>query len=132
MAQRFTEDFQGAAPYRVDIICLSSDPEDEMCHLCMTSDLDFQLSSEDVEIDEIMLTAQCVEMELSSPIHVTGPSSILKIRNNAPQYGPSNYETPKPYFASRPTLVQSFFSLGRGNGPIRLYVAMTKYIVTTR
>ena len=65
------------------------------------------------------MMAQCVEMELSLPIPVPGPSSTLKIRNNAPKYGPSRYEAPKPYYVSRPTLDQSFFSLGRGNGPIR-------------
>ena len=87
MAQQFPKDFQGAAPDGVDIICLSSDEEEEMCDLSMTSVLDLQLSSEDEEIDdEIMMMAQCVEMELSSPITVPGPSTALKIRNEAPQY----------------------------------------------
>ena len=65
MAQRFPEDFIGAAPEGVDIICQSSDGEEGMCDLSMTSVLDLQLSSEDEEEidDEIMMMAQCVEME---------------------------------------------------------------------
>ena len=121
MAQRFPEDFIGAAPEGVDIICLSSDEEEGMCDLSMTSVLDLQLSSEDEgEIDdEIMMMAQCVEMELSSPIPVPGPSTALKIRNEAPRYNPPRYGTSGASFATRPTLDQSFFSLGKGNGPIQ-------------
>ena len=100
MAQRFPEDFIGAAPEGVDIICLSSDEEEGMC-------------------DEIMMMAQCVEMELSSPIPVPGPSTALKIRNEAPRYNPPRYGTSGASFATRPTLDQSFFSLGKGNGPVR-------------
>ena len=145
MAQRFPNDFQGAAPEGIDIICLSSDEEEEICDLSMTSVLDLQLSSEDEEIDdeimmmaqcvemelsslssedeeiddEIMMMAQCVEMELSSPILVPGPSSTLITRNEAPQYNLPRYGTFGTSSAIRPTLDQSFFSLGRGNGPIR-------------
>ena len=120
MAALYPEDFQGAAPAGVDIICLSSDEEEEMCDLSMTSVLDLELSSEDEEIDdEIMMMAQCVEMQLSSPIPVPGPPSALKIRNEAPQYSLPRYGTSGTSFTARPTLDQSFFSLGRGNGPIR-------------
>ena len=120
MAALYSEDFQGAAPAGVDIICLSSDEEEEMCDLSMTSVLDLQLSSEDEEIDdEIMMMAQCVEMQLSLPIPVPGPPSALKIRNEAPQYSLPRYGTSGTSFTARPTLDQSFFSLGRGNGPIR-------------
>ena len=86
----------------------------------MTSVLDLQLSSEDEEIDdEIKMMAQCVEMQLSSPIPVPGPPSALKIRNEAPQYSLPRYGTSGTSFTARPTLDQSFFSLGRGNGPKR-------------
>ena len=121
MAQRFPEDFIGAAPGGVDIICLSSDEEEGMCDLSMTSVLDLQLSPEDEEEidDEIMMMAQCVEMELSSPIPVPGPPTALKIRNEAPRYNPPRYGTSGASFATRPSLDQSFFSLGKGNGPIR-------------
>ena len=85
MAALYPEDFQGAAPAGVDIICLSSDEEEEMCDLSMTSVLDLQLSSGDEEIDdEIMMMAQCVEMKLSSPIPVPGPPSALKIEIEPP------------------------------------------------
>ena len=85
MAQRFPEDIQGAAPDRVDTICRYSDDEDEMCDMSINFVLDLHLSSEDEEIDdEINMIAQCVEMKLSSPIPVPGPSSTLKIRNDAP------------------------------------------------
>ena len=121
MAQRFPEDFIGAAPEGIDIICLSSDEEEGMCDLSMTSVLDLQLSSEDEEEidDEIMMMAQCVEMELSSPIPVPGASTALKIRNEAPRYNPPRYGTSGASFATKPTLDQSFFSLGKRNGPIR-------------
>ena len=120
MAQRFPSDFQGAAPEGIDIICLSSDEEEEICDLSMTSVLDLQLSSEDEEIDdEIMMMAQCVEMELSSPIPIPGPSYTLRTRSEAPQYNLPRYGTFGTSSAIRPTLDQSFFSLGKGNGPIR-------------
>ena len=121
MAQRFPEDFIGAAPEGVDITCLSSDEEEGMSDLSMISVLDLKLSSEDEEEidDENMMMAQCVEMKLSSPIPVPGPSTALKIRNEAPRYNPPRYETSGASFATRPTLDQPFFSLGKGNGPIR-------------
>ena len=60
VASLYPEDFQGAAPDGVDIICLSSDEEEEMCDLNMTSVLDLQLSSEDEEIDdEITMISRC-------------------------------------------------------------------------
>ena len=122
MAQHFPEDFQGAAHDGVDIICLSSDEEDERCDLRLASVLDLQLLSEDEGIDdEIMMMAQCVEMELSSPIPVPGPSVASKIINDAPGYGIPRYGAPGSNFASRPTLDQSFFSLGKENGTIRRY-----------
>ena len=113
MAALYPEDFQGAAPAGVDIICLSSDEEEEMYDLSMISVLDLQLSSEDEEIDdEIMMMAQCVEMQLSSPIPVPGPPSTLKIRNEAPQYSLPRYGTSGTSFTARPTLDQSFSHWG--------------------
>ena len=86
----------------------------------MNSVLDLQLSSDDVEMDdEIMMMAQCVERQLSSPIPIPGPSTALRIREEAPQYNLPRYGTSGTSFAVRPTLDQSFFSLGKGNGPIR-------------
>ena len=110
MAALYPEDFQGAAPDGVDIICLSSDEEEKMCDLSMNSVLDLQLSSEDEEIDdEIMMMAQCVEMQLSSPIPVPGSSSALKTRNEAPQYNLPKCGTSGTSFAVRPTPDQSVF-----------------------
>ena len=120
MAALYPEDFQGAAPGGVDIICLSSDEEEEMGDQSMNSVLDLQLSSDDEEMDdEIMMMAQCVETQLSSPITIPGPSTALRIRDEAPQYNLPRYGTSETSFAARPTLDQSFFSLGKGNGPIR-------------
>ena len=120
MAQRFLGDFQGAAPDGVGIICLPSDEEDEMSDLSTASVLDVHLSSEDEEMtNEIMMMAKCVEMELSSPIPVPGPSTAPKIGHDAPGYGLPRYGTSESSFVVRPTLDQSFLSLGKGNGPIR-------------
>ena len=120
MAALYPEDFQGAAPGGVDIICLSSDEEEEMGDQSMNSVLDLQLSSDDEEMDdEIMMMAQCVEAQLSSPIPIPGSSTALRIRDEAPQYNLPRYGTSGTSFAVRPTLDQSFFSLGKGNGPIR-------------
>ena len=120
MAALYPEDFQGAAPGGVDIICLSSDEEEEMGDQSMNSVLDLHMSSDDGEMDdEIMMMAQCVEMQLSSPIPIPGPSTALRIRDEAPQYNLPRYGASGTSFAVRPTLDQSFFSLGKGNGPIR-------------
>ena len=120
MAALYPEDFQGAAPDSVDIICLSSDEEEEMGDQRMNSVLDLQLSSDDEEMDdEIMMMAQCVEAQLSSPIPIPGSSTALRIRDEAPQYNLPRYGTSGTSFAVRPTLEQSFFSLGKGIGPIR-------------
>ena len=40
MAKRFPQDFQGAAPQGIEIVCLSSDDEEEMDDRRRTSALD--------------------------------------------------------------------------------------------
>ena len=118
MAALYPEGFQGAAPGGVDITCLFSDKEEEMGDQSMNSVLDLQLSSDDGEMDdEIMMMALWVEMQLSSPIPISGPSTALRIRDEVPQYNLPRYGTSGTSFAVRPTLDQSF-SLGKGNGPI--------------
>ena len=63
-----------ATPRRIELVYLSSDEEEEMDTLSTTSVMDLQLSSEDEEYDdEILMMAQCVEMQLSKPIPVPGP-----------------------------------------------------------
>ena len=119
MAERFPQDFCGAAPRRIELIYLSSDEEDEMDNLSVTSVMDLQLTSDDEEYDdEIMMMAQCVEMELSAPIPVPGPSSsrldCVNMQGNL-----AGYKTPDQKHSPPPVFDQSFFSLGIGNGPIR-------------
>ena len=76
MADRYPQDFCGAASRRIELVYLSSDEEEEMDTLSTTSVMDLQLSSEDEEYDdEILMMAQCVEMQLSKPIPVPGPST---------------------------------------------------------
>ena len=76
MAERYPQDFRGAAPRRIGLVYLSSDEKEEMDALSTTSVMDLQLSSEDQEYDdEIMMMAQCFEMQLSAPIPVPGPST---------------------------------------------------------
>ena len=119
MAERFPQDFCGAAPRRIELIYLSSDGEEEMDNLSVTSVMDLQLTSDDEEYhDEIMMMAQCVEMELSAPIPVPGPlSSRLDCVNM--QGSLAGNKTPDQKHSPPPVFDQSFFSLGRGNGPIR-------------
>ena len=90
-----------------------------MDNLSVTSVMDLQLTSDDEEYnDEIMMMAQCVEMELSAPIPVPGPSSsrldCVNMRDNLARNKTFDQKHSPP-----PVFDQSFFSLGRGNGPIR-------------
>ena len=119
MTELFPQDFCGAAPRKIELTYLSSDEEDGMDDLSITSVMDLQLSSEDEEYDdEIRMMAQCVEMELSAPIPVPGPSSsrldCADILDNL-----TKNEMPDQEQSPQPVLDQSFFSLRRGNGPIR-------------
>ena len=43
MAKRFPQDFQGAAMLRIELVCLSSDDEEGMDDLSITSVLDLLL-----------------------------------------------------------------------------------------
>ena len=61
-----------------------------------------------------MMMAQCVEMELSAPIPVPGPSTS-NFGSTSVQNRPSRCVTPKPDFGPRRYFDQSFFSLGKGN-----------------
>ena len=116
MAERFPQDFRGAAPQGIEIVCLSSDDEEEMDDLSITSVLDLQLTSEDEENDdEIMMMTQCVEIELSTPIPVPGPSTS-NFRSTNLQNKPSRRETPKPDYSPQPIFDQSFF-FGQGEWP---------------
>ena len=119
MADRYPQDFCGAAPRTIELVYLSSGEEEEMDTLSTTSVMDLQLLSEDEEYDdEILMMSQCVEMQLSKPIPVPGPSTPKTDR-------PSLLDKPsgcrKPNLAHSPSPVpdQSFFSLGKGKGPIR-------------
>ena len=76
MAALYPEDFQGAAPLGHDITVISSDEDEPVDNLSLTSVFDLQFSSEDeAEDKEINLMARCVEMEMSAPIPIPGPSS---------------------------------------------------------
>ena len=56
MAERVPQDFCGAAPRRIELIYLSSDEEEELDNLSVTSVMDLQLTSDDEEYDdEIMM-----------------------------------------------------------------------------
>ena len=95
IVERFPQDFQGAAPEGIEIVCLSSDEEEEMDDLSITYVLDLQVSSEDKEIDdEITMMAQCVELELSAPFSVQGPSTTKPNKGNLLRAA-VEYNTPK-------------------------------------
>ena len=52
MAALYPEDFQGAAPEDHGVIVISSDEDEPMDNLSLTSVFDLQFSSEDEEEDE--------------------------------------------------------------------------------
>ena len=93
MAALYPEDFQGAESSRDDIVIISSDEDELMDNLSLTSVFDLQLSSEGEEEDEeIILMAKCVEMEMSAPIPIPGPSYAVRARQEVvppglPKYG---------------------------------------------
>ena len=87
--------------------------------LSTTSVMDLQLSSEDEEYDdELMMITQCVKMQLSAPIPIPGPSTP-KTDCSYVLDKPSKYRKPNLAHSPSPVPDQSFFSLGRGKGPIR-------------
>ena len=113
MADRYPQDFCGAAPRRIELVYLSSDEEEEKDAFSTTSVMDLQLSSEDGEYDdEILMMAQCVEMQLSTPISVPGPSTPKTDRPNLLNR-PSECKKPDLTHSPSPVPDQSFFSLGR-------------------
>ena len=119
MADRYPQDFCGAAPRRIELVYLSSDEEEDMDTLSTTSVMDLQLSSEDEEYDdETLMMAQYVEVQLSKPIPVPGPSTPKKDRPSLLDK-PSECRKPNPAHSPSPIPDQSFFSLGKGRGPIR-------------
>ena len=119
MAALYPEDFQGAAPLGHDVIFTSSDEDEPMDNLTLTSVFNLQLSSEDEEEnEEINLMASCVEMEMSAPTPITGPSYAVKTKEEVVTSGLPNYETQTRPIKPRSMFNPSFFSLGKGNGPI--------------
>ena len=105
MAALYPEDFQGAAPLEHDVIIISSDEDEPMDNLSLTSVFDLQISSEDEEEDEeINITARCVEMEMSAPIPIPGPSYVAKTDKEVVPAGLPKHEmqtrpiTPRPMF----------------------------------
>ena len=90
-----------------------------MDNLSLTSVFDLQLSSEDEEEDEeINLMARCVEMDMSAPIPIPGPSYVVRTEKEVVPTGPPKHEAQQGSFTPRPIFGPSFFSLGKGNGPI--------------
>ena len=88
MAALYPEDFQGAASSGDDIIIISSDEDELMDTLSLTSVFDLQLSSEGEEQDEkIKLMAKCVEMEMSAPIPMTEPSYAKRAKEEVVPLG---------------------------------------------
>ena len=80
MAALYPEDFQGAAPLGDDII-ISSNEDEPLNSLSLTSVFELQLSSEGEEEDEeFILMAKCVEMEMSAPIPIIGPSCAVSTK----------------------------------------------------
>ena len=112
MAALYPEDFQGAAPLDQDVIIISSDEDEPMDNLSLTSVLDLQLSSEDEEEDEeINLMARCVEMEMSAPIPILGQSYVVRTEKEVVPTGPPKNEAQQGSFTPRPMFGPSFFSL---------------------
>ena len=129
MAERFPQDFCGAAPRRIELIYLSSDEEEELDNLSVTSVMDLQLTSDDEEYDdEIMMMAQCVEMELSAPIPVPGPSSsrldCVNMRDNLARNKTFDQKHSPRLFLSSPS--------SHWEEEMDQYDVMTECVITTR
>ena len=119
MAALYPEDFQGAAPAGDDVIIISSDEDELMDDLSMTSVLDLQFSSEGEEEDEeISLMAKCKEMEMSAPIPISGLSCAVRSKEEIVPTGLPSHGLPTRPITPRPLFDSSYFSLGKGNGPI--------------
>ena len=104
----YPEDFQGAAPGD-GIIYISSDEEETMECRSVSSITDFLSSSED-ESEEVAQMALCVETQMSEPIAIPYTSSSAANQAN---------EHRRPNLPPFPKFDQTYFSLGRGNGPLR-------------
>ena len=104
----YPEDFQGAAPSD-GVVYISSDEDEVMeCGSC-SSFCDLMSSSED-ETEEIATMALHVETQMSEPIAIPeGPPSSTR------KCGEIKKSNMPPF----PTFDQSYFSLGRGNGPLK-------------
>ena len=114
MAALYPEDFQGAASSGEDIIIISSDEDELMDSLSLTSVFDLQLSSEGEEEDEENnLMAKCVEMEMSAPTPIPGPSYAVRAKEEVGlPWLPENEMQTRPV-TPRPMFDPSYFSLGR-------------------
>ena len=100
----------------LDIIVISSDEDEPMDNLSLTPVFDLQLSSEDEEEDEeINLMARCVQMEMSGPLPIPGPSHVARTKEEVVTAGLPNYEMRTMPITPRPMFDPSLFSLGKGN-----------------
>ena len=101
-----------------------------MDNLNATSVMDLQLTSDDEEYDdEIMMMAQCVEMELSAPIPVPGPSSsrldCVNMQGNlAGNKAPDQRQAQPRLFLTSPS--------SHWEEEMDRYDVMTECVITTR
>ena len=86
---------------------------------CHNGLFDIKLSSEGGEEDnEINLMAKCVEMKMSAPIRIPGPSCAVRTKEDIVPSGLPKHEMLTRPVTPRPMLNPSIFCLGKGDGPI--------------
>ena len=104
----YPEDFQGAAPGE-GVIYISSDEDEAMDCKSFSSFYDLLSSSED-ETEEVAMMALLVETQMSEPIVIPDalPSTSRKFS-----------EPKRPNLPPFSTFDQTYFNLGRGNGPLK-------------
>ena len=103
-------DFVGAAQSEGEpaIINLSSDEDDSM-DCASTDSVEDLISSSEEEAEDVELIARCIEGQLAELIPIP-TAGAAKTQNSC--------GTPRPNQPLFLTFSQSYFNLGRGNGPL--------------
>ena len=107
----YPEDFQESTPGK-GVIYISSDEDEAMECKSFSSFYDLLSSSED-ESEEVSMMALHVEAQMSEPIAIPDALPSTSCKFNEPR---------RPNMTPFPTFDQTYFSLGKGNGPLKQMV----------
>ena len=107
----YPEDFQESTPGK-GVIYISSDEDEAMECKSFSSFYDLLSSSED-ESEEVSMMALHLEAQMSEPIAIPDALPSTSCKFNEPR---------RPNMTPFPTFDQTYFSLGKGNGPLKQMV----------